>query len=130
MGKAGMTSHVLFWKVRRRDHYLLQYESQEKQICGVQLWTMWVPGACGTLMQMCNGTWPWSGADDIGLDEISDFKVQIGAGAMKMNKDQSEAEYKTNRLLNIEPWRAATVKESLEKEKLMNELPEMRLSES
>lgn len=49
---------------------------------------------------------------------------------MKMNKDQSEAEYKTNRLLNIEPWRAATVKESLEKEKLMNELPEMRLSES
>lgn len=65
------------------------------------------------------------------MDEIIDFKVQIVAGAMKMNKDQSEKECKmTNRLLNIEPWRATTVREFLEKEKLMNELPEMRLPES
>lgn len=47
---------------------------------------------------------------------------------MKMNKDQSETECKTSRLLNIEPWRAATVQESLEKEKLMIET-EMRLPE-
>lgn len=34
MGKAGMMSHVLFWKIRRKNHYFLQYGSQEKQLCG------------------------------------------------------------------------------------------------
>lgn len=47
---------------------------------------------------------------------------------MKMNKDQSQTAWKTSILLNIEPWRAATIKKFLEKEKFMKET-EMRLPE-
>lgn len=40
---------------------------------------------------------------------------------MRMDEDQSGIQCKTSKLVSIEPWRAATVKESLEKEKLMKE---------
>lgn len=49
----------------------------------------------------------WSGADQSGLDASTDFKVievQVGAGAMRMDKDQSDTECKSSRLLSMEPW--------------------------
>lgn len=48
---------------------------------------------------------------------------------MRMDEDQSGTQCKTSELLSIEPWRAATVKASLEKEKLRKET-EVRHPES
>lgn len=58
---------------------------------------MWGPGAC-VILRQTRATWSYYGADDIDLNELSDFKVigvKVGARAMIKNRDQSETECKT-----------------------------------